>query len=219
MTNPSPSRGLYLITPPQLSDIEGFSRELARALDVGGVVALQLRLKSPDGSAASPDMVVTAAAQIAPVCRAHGVAFLLNDDPRLARAIGADGVHIGQSDTPYAVARDVMGDQATVGVTCHASMHLAMEAGEAGADYVAFGAFFPTATKDAPTVAPLELLEDWTTATTVACVAIGGITPENCGPLLAAGADYVAASAGVWRDPDGAAAAVRRFNEAFARHG
>jgi thiamine-phosphate pyrophosphorylase len=140
------------------------------------------------------------------------VAVLLNDRPDLAFETGCDGVHIGQGDAPYAAAREAVGPDGIVGVTCHDSRHLAMEAGEAGADYVAFGAFFPTATKDAPTQADPELLYWWNELFTVPCVAIGGITVENCRPLIEAGTDFLAVSSGVWDHPDGAAAAVAAFD-------
>ncbi|MBI1391104.1 MAG: thiamine phosphate synthase [Alphaproteobacteria bacterium] len=214
-----PEKRLYLITPSRIVDPDAFARILDDALSPGGVVAIQLRLKADNGAAAPATDIRRAASALIPVCRARGVAFILNDDPRLARETGADGVHVGQSDAPYREARAILGEDATVGVTCHASKHLAMEAGEAGADYVAFGAFFATSTKDAQTRAPIDLIADWATATTVPCVAIGGITPENCGPLIEAGADFLAASAAVWAGPDGPRAAVEAFNQAFVRHG
>src|SRR6185436_9727624 len=133
---------LYLITPPRIDDLAAFGRELAHALDAGDVAALQIRLKD------APEMVVAAAVDaLGPLCRSRGAMVILNDDPPLAQRTGCDGVHIGQSDMPYREARAVMGKEAVIGVTCHDSLHLAIEAAEAGADYVAFGAFFPTSTK------------------------------------------------------------------------
>ena len=152
-----------------------------------------------------------AAEILMPVCHRHDVAFLINDRPDLAREMGADGVHIGQEDAGYADARALVGEDATVGVTCHNSLHLAMEAAEAGADYVAFGAFFPTRTKEPKSKADLETLESWAAATVVPCVAIGGITVENCRPLIRAGADFLAVVGGVWSHREGPAAAVRAF--------
>ena len=142
--------------------------------------------------------------------------LILNDRPDLARELGCDGVHIGQSDGTYAEARRAMGKDRLVGVTCHDSRHLAMEAAEAGADYVAFGAFFPTTTKEAPTRADPEILSIWQESMLIPCVAIGGITVENCRPLVAAGADFLAVSAGVWGYAEGPAAAVRAFNAEIA---
>lgn len=150
-----------------------------------------------------------------PIAQDAGVAFIANDRPDLAAELGADGVHIGQDDIPYAEARARVGKDAIVGVTCHASRHLAVEAAEAGADYVAFGAFFPTATKEAKTRADIDLLAWWSDVMTVPCVAIGGITVENARPLIEAGADFLAVSAGVWNHQGGPAAAVQRFNELF----
>ncbi len=198
---------LYLISPPTLPDLEAFARELEAALDAGDVAALQLRLKPTEDEA-----VRRAAERLGPLAQARGVAFILNDRPDLARALGCDGVHVGQSDASYAEARRVMGAGAIVGVTCHDSRHLAMEAAEAGADYVAFGAFFPTATKAAETRAEPDLLSVWQETMQTPCVAIGGITAETARSLAAAGADFLAVSAGVWSHPEGAAAAVRRLN-------
>ena len=206
MVDPAdPGCQLYLIAPPALEPA-AFAETLKAALDAGPVACLQLRLKN------APDDAVRRAAEILmPVCHRHDIAFLINDRPDLAREIGADGVHVGQEDAVYAEARALVGAEATVGVTCHNSLHLAMEAAEAGADYVAFGAFFPTRTKDPISQATLETLESWSAATVVPCVAIGGITVENCRPLVRAGADFLAVVGGVWNHPEGPAAAVRAF--------
>lgn len=206
---------LYLITPPRIDDLAAFGRDFDAALGAGDVACVQLRLKSETGGA-SDDDILHVAENLAPIARAHDVAFLINDRPDLAAKTGADGVHIGQSDGTYAAARALLGDGATVGVTCHNSKHLALVAGEAGADYVAFGAFFPTTTKKAPTTAEPEILEWWSYATTVPSVAIGGITPENCGGLVKAGADFLAVSSAVWRNPDGTASAIKEFTAAIA---
>ncbi|MFO0989319.1 MAG: thiamine phosphate synthase [Alphaproteobacteria bacterium] len=202
---------LYLVTPPAF-DPEAFRRELEAALGGGDVACLQLRLKG-----ASDDAVRRAARALMPLCHARDVAFIVNDRPDLAAALGADGVHVGQEDAGYASARAAMGSAGIVGVTCHDSKHLAYEAAEQGADYVAFGAFFPTATKEPKTRADVELLRDWSMSMTVPCVAIGGITVENCAPLVEAGADFLAVVNGVWSHPAGPAAAVAAFNEIFAR--
>lgn len=202
---------LYLISPPAIGDAAGFAEELNAAFEAGDVACFQLRLKTADGVVAGDDDVLGAAEALMPVAEAHDVAFLINDRPDLALRAGADGVHVGQSDASYEQARALLGDDATVGVTCHNSRHLGLLAGEAGADYVAFGAFFPTATKAAPTRAEPDLLEWWRCATTIPSVAIGGITPENCGPLVRAGADFLAVSSAVWSHPGGPAEAVRAF--------
>lgn len=202
---------LYLITPPRL-DPDDFADALARALDAGDVACLQLRLKDvPD------DAVRRAVERLMPLAHARDVAFLVNDRPDLAAEMGADGVHIGQDDAPYAEARRRVGPDRIVGVTCHNSRHLAMEAGEAGADYVAFGAFYPTATKEPKTRADPEILAWWSQLFELPCVAIGGITVANAAPLVRAGADFLAVSAGVWDHPDGPEAAVRAFNALFDR--
>lgn len=196
---------LYLITPPRL-DAAAFSSALATVLDAGDVAAVQLRLKDADD-----DTVRRTCEALRDLVQERDVAFILNDRPDLAVETGCDGVHIGQQDTPYRDARRLLGEDRIVGVTCHNSRHFAMEAAEAGADYVAFGAFFPTATKRPPTVADPEILAWWSEIMTVPCVAVGGITAGNCGPLIAAGADFLAVSAGVWQHPEGPAAAVRAF--------
>src|SRR5436190_779821 len=141
--------------------------------------------------------IAAAAAALGPVCRAHGVALILNDRPDLAAELDCDGVYIGQDDAPYTEARRLVGMDRIVGVTCHDSRHLALEAAEAGADYVAFGAFFPTATKAAPTRAEPELLSIWQETMLIPCVAIGGITAANARGLAAAGADFLAVCSGV----------------------
>lgn len=203
---------LYLITPPKLDDLAAFGRTLAEALDAGDVAALQIRLKD------APDEVIAAAVDaLGPIAQARGVAVILNDRPDLAARLGCDGVHVGQSDLPYAEARKLMGRDAMIGVTCHDSRHLAMEAAEAGADYVAFGAFFPTTTKEATTRADPEILTIWQETMEVPCVAIGGITAENAEGLAKAGADFLAVSAGVWAHPEGPSAAVKALNAAMAR--
>lgn len=207
---------LYLITPPVIADLKKFSDAFSRALGAGDVACVQLRLKDRDGVAAGDDEILRAADMLAPIARKHDVAFLINDRPDLALKCGADGVHVGQSDASCKKARAALGEGATVGVTCHNSKHLALEAGEDGADYVAFGAFFPTQTKLAPTAAEISLLEWWNYATTLPSVAIGGITPENCRPLVRAGADFLAVSAAVWDCPDGPDAAVKSFMQAIA---
>jgi thiamine-phosphate pyrophosphorylase len=202
---PSDDCRLYLITPPAI-DLAPFGESLRAALDAGDVACLQLRLKG-----ASDDEVLRAAEALMPLCVARDVAFLVNDRPDLAARAGADGVHVGQEDASLAEARRLVGKDGIVGVTCHASRHLAMEAAEAGADYVAFGAFFPTTTKDLKARAELDIVEWWSGLMTVPCVAIGGITVENCAPLVEAGADFLAVSAGVWSHPQGPAAAVAAF--------
>jgi thiamine-phosphate pyrophosphorylase len=202
---------LYLITPPKLEPAV-FAETLKAALSGGDVASVQLRLKE-----VSDEEVCRAAEILMPIAQGFGAAFLLNDRPDLAARLGCDGVHIGQEDAPYADARTALGKDRIVGVTCHNSRHLAMVAAEAGADYVAFGAFFPTATKDAKTRAEIDLIEWWAELMVVPCVAIGGITVENAAPLVAAGADFLAVSAGVWNHPAGPEAAVEAFNALFAQ--
>lgn len=207
--NSSPCR-LYLVTPPRI-DPPKFGQDLAAALDAGDVACLQIRLKDvPD------DEIRRATEVLLPVAQSRDVAVLMNDRPDLAVELGCDGAHVGQEDASYDEARDLIGRDGIVGVTCHDSRDLAIEAAEKGADYVAFGAFFPTGTKVPKASATPDILEWWSHATTVPCVAIGGITVDNCGTLIDAGADFLAIVGGVWNHPDGPAAAVRAFNELAA---
>ena len=200
---------LYLVSPPRLS-AANFLGPLKEALKGGDVASFQLRLKH-----VNDDEIRRAVDILRPAVQADGTAFILNDRPDLAAELGCDGVHIGQEDAPYAVARAALPD-GIVGMTCHDSRHLAMEAAEAGADYVAFGAFFPTQTKEPKTQASPEILQWWSEMMVVPCVAIGGITVANARALVEAGADFLAVSAGVWEHPDGAEAAVRQFNKLLA---
>ncbi len=211
----SPCR-LYLVTPGRLMagglDAAHFAPALMAAIDAGDVACVQLRLKDVDD-----DTVRRTADRLRGPVQERGVAFLLNDRPDLAAEVGADGVHVGQSDADYATARRLVGADAIVGATCHDSRHLAMIAAEQGADYVAFGAFYPSSTKEHPAGHPSpEILTWWSEIMTVPCVAIGGITPSNCAPLVMAGADFLAVSASVWDHPEGPATAVREFMAAIA---
>ena len=199
---------LYLVTPPRL-DPAAFADSLATALDAGDVACLQLRLKD-----ASRDEVARATEALMPICHARDVAFLLNDDAKRAVELGCDGAHLGHGDGDHEAARKILGDR-TLGVTCHASRHLAMIAGERGADYVAFGAFFPTETKEVVHHAGTDILEWWSEMSEIPCVAIGGITAANCGPMVRAGADFLAVVGAVWNHPDGPAAGVRAMNAAI----
>lgn len=205
---------LYLITPPAL-DPDKFAGELEEALGGGDVACLQLRLKDVDD-----DTVRRATKILQPIAQAHSVAFIMNDRPDLAAELDCDGVHVGEEDMPYAEARRLLGPDRIVGVTCGDSKDRAVTAAEAGADYVAFGAFFPSMTKaGAKYRARPELLADWSETTVVPCCAIGGITQENCVPLVEAGADFLAVIGAIWSHPQGPRAAVAEFNAVFARHG
>src|SRR5881394_3526379 len=206
----SASCRLYLISPERIDHPSIFAADLRAALDGGDVAAFQLRLKGVDDAA-----VARAADTLRPICQQRGVAFFMNDRPDLAVRLDCDGVHVGQDDMPYAEARRIVGPDRQVGVTAKASRHLAMEAAEAGADYVAFGAFFHSGTKTVTTPAELDILEWWSGLMEVPCVAIGGITVDNCRPVIAAGADFLAVAGGVWNHKDGPKEAVARFSELF----
>ena len=205
---------LYLITPPAL-DLESFPDLLDKTLAAGDVACLQLRLKQSDETPVADGLILQAAEKLLPIAHKHDVSLLINDRADLALKVGADGVHIGQDDTPYAEARQTLGQDAIIGVTCHDSRHLAMLAGEEGADYIAFGAFFPTSTKTPSTQATPDLLTWWQETTELPCVAIGGITTENAPILIKAGADFLAVSGGVWGYTHGPEEAVKSFNALF----
>jgi thiamine-phosphate pyrophosphorylase len=198
---------LYLISPLEVGG--DFPERLARALEAGPVAAFQFRVKGLDEHAAA-----RLAEPLQAICAEREVAFIVNDSISLAKRLKADGVHLGQEDGTVEEARQRLGREAQIGVTCHNSRHLALEAGDAGADYVAFGAFFPTQTKQTDYVAAPDLLEWWQGLMEIPCVAIGGITPENCGPLVKAGADFLAVSGAVWSGDE--VAAVQAFHKAIA---
>ncbi|WP_443749747.1 thiamine phosphate synthase [Asticcacaulis solisilvae] len=203
---------LYLITPPLIADLSAFEGTLEDALSAGDVAALQIRLKD-----VSLDAIREAVKVLMPVAHRHDVAVVMNDHVDLARELGTDGVHVGQSDMAYKDARRILGSGAMIGVTCHNSRHLAMEAAEAGADYVAFGAFYPTTTKTVEHMAELDTLSIWQETMETPCVAIGGITAENARAVAGAGADFIAVSGAVWNHAQGASAGVSALLEALAQ--
>ena len=195
---------LYLVSPLDVAG--GFPDRLAAAFDAGPVAAFQYRVKDMDEHEAA-----RLAEPLQRLCADRDVAFIVNDSVSLTRRLGADGVHLGQSDGDPREARSILGAGLQIGVTCHDSRHLAMEAGEAGADYVAFGAFFPTTTKPVHHRPELSILSWWTALFELPCVAIGGITAANAGPLIEAGADFLAVCSAVWAHEGGPGAAVEEF--------
>jgi len=195
---------LYLISPPRIG--ADFAEQLKQALEGGPVAAFQLRLKDVD-----EEEIARAAGPLQRLCAEREVAFIVNDSMELAKRLGADGVHLGQGDGDPRAARALLGPSAQIGVTCHDSRHLAMEAGEAGADYVAFGAFYPTTTKETAHRPDPSILSWWTALFELPCVAIGGITAHNAAPLVAAGADFLAVSGAVWGHESGPCAGVGAF--------
>jgi thiamine-phosphate pyrophosphorylase len=212
-----PQCDVYAVSPSVIPDLGAFADQLEVGLDAG-IAVFQLRLKDAD------DVTIRAATErLLPLCHARKVPFIMNDRPALAAELGCDGVHLGQEDLqlmPIKRARGIIGPDMVLGITCHASIHLAMEAGEAEADYVAFGAFYPTTSKPmeklekwgTPTV---DILQEWSAFSTVPCVAIGGITPANAVPLVASGADFVAAITSIWNHPAGAGTALAEFKAAI----
>lgn len=207
---------LYLISPPQI-DLPKFAVQLKDAFSGGDVGAFQLRLKN-----AMDAEILKAAEALIPICHEHEAAFILNDRADLAVQCNADGVHLGQDDMPVKDARKIIGPERIIGVSCHASKHMGMVAGEQGADYVAFGAFYPTVSKPKDKVEKWgvptpDILEWWQETMLLPCVAIGGMTPANCTPLVKAGADFIAVITTVWNHEKGPGKAVEEFNQAIER--
>ena len=202
---------LYLITPPNI-ELPAYSNALKEALDGGDVACLQIRLKQVED-----DEIRKITESLQTILQSYDVAVIMNDRPDLAAELGCDGVHVGQADTPYMEARSIVGEEKIVGVTCKKSRHLAIEAADYGADYVAFGGFFRSSTKQSAETerADPEILSWWSQTTNVPCVAIGGITVDNCKVLVEAGANMVCVVSGVWDYPTGPAAAVNDFNRIF----
>lgn len=205
---------LYLITPPQIT-LPTFVMQCKSAFDGGDVACLQIRLKDENYQSLHDDDFKRATAVLLPLCREYGVELLLNDKVHLVKKLGADGVHLGEDDLPVGLAREQLGDGYTIGASCYASRHRAMETGEQGADYVAFGQFHPTATKPPRGVPDIEILSWWRQFTVLPSVAIGGMTPTNSAPMVRAGADFIAVVSAVWNHPQGPAQAVKAFNDLF----
>jgi len=197
---------IYLITPPNIKNLPAFLDDLDMALTAAPVACLQIRLKDAEDSA-----IIQATSSMLPICRKHKTAVLLNDRPDLAKKCGANGVHIGQDDMDYFSSRELLGEDAIIGVTCHNSRELAFEAASAGANYVAFGAFFETQTKSPKSRADKEILTWWNQTVETPCVAIGGISPQNAAEIIQAGADFIAVSSGVWGHPGGPAQSVQQL--------
>lgn len=209
---------IYLITPPQISNIDEFCKTLDQTLAAAPVACLQIRLKEVNGDKPDSSAVIQACKAIKPICHEHGTLVIINDDPDLAKECDADGVHLGQNDMDYFSSRELLGGDVIIGITCHNSKGLGFEAANAGADYVAFGAFFDTPTKAAKHRAETEILEWWQEAVEIPSVAIGGITVENAAQIIKAGADFIAVSSGVWSHPDGPVSAVSQLSALCQLH-
>ncbi len=176
----------------------------------GGATAVQYRDKTSTDS-----MREQQANELAQLCRRRGTPLIVNDDVELARRVGATGVHLGRDDPSLAQARHVLGPMSIIGVSCYDELERALAAAEGGADYVAFGSFYPSPTKPAAVRAEVELLQAARKRLRIPIVAIGGITPENGGALVAAGADALAVIQGLFAQAD-ICAAARRYVALFA---
>ena len=212
--NSRPRTKLYLITPPQIADPIMFRDQLLEFLNPDEVACLQIRMKTSSGEFDRKSTHAVAEALLGPLKELE-IDLIINDCPETAKELGADGVHVGLEDTTVKDARNILGEGKIVGATCKQSRHIAMEAGEAGADYVAFGSFYSSSTKTDTTPASIEILSWWQALMELPCIAIGGVAPDNAAPLVRAGADFIAASASIWNHPQGPAFSVKEFNNLF----
>jgi len=212
-TSTNPPCQIYLLTPAKIDDLAQFAADFEAAISAAPVACLQIRLKETPKAE-----IIEIAQTLLPIAQSHDTLIIINDDPEIGRDCGAEGVHIGQSDMKINLAKELLSEDAIIGVTCHNSKDLAFEAALAGADYVAFGSFFKSATKPDASPADLELLTWWNEAVEIPSVAIGGITTENAQMVIEAGADFIAVSAGVWDHPEGPAKAVQHFSALCAQY-
>ena len=196
---------LYLISPPNIN-VNEFIFSLDDVLNTGLVSCFQLRLKN-----VKDEDIIESSKALKPICNKYNVPFILNDRLDLVNKVEADGVHLGEGDGSILEARKLLGPKAIIGASCYNSKHLAMEAAEEGADYVAFGAFFDTITKDPKTKADINIIKDWTLISNIPCVAIGGINSSNCKELVDAGADFIAVVGSIWNKNDDPKSAVNKF--------
>ena len=197
---------LYLISPPNIN-VNEFIFSLDDVLNTGLVSCFQLRLKN-----VKDEDIIESSKALKPICNKYHVPFILNDRLDLVNKVEADGVHLGEDDDSILEARKLLGPKAIIGASCYNSKHLAMKAAEEGADYVAFGAFFATITKDPKTKADINIIKDWTLISNIPCVAIGGINSSNCKELVDAGADFIAVVGSIWNKNDDPKSAVNKFN-------
>ena len=220
---------LYLISPPQI-ELGSFAERFKSVAETGLVSFFQLRLKFPvianehskrgNPEIASPnklylsrndELIITAAQKLIPICAKHNIKFIVNDSAELALKCGADGVHVGIDDGGVVKAREILGAGKIIGASCYNSLELAEKAANEGADYISFGAFYPTKTKVARSKAEIETVLKWKSQSKIPCSAIGGITPENANPIIAAGADYICVVSSVWDEENPADAAKKFF--------
>ena len=209
--NPRLKHGLYAITDCKNIDSEEMLRRTEAILQTG-ISVLQYRDKNADQA-----LKRFRGTALKKLCAKYSTPFLINDDVQLAMEIGTDGVHIGNDDTDYHVSRKLLGENAIIGISCYNEFARAILAEQMGADYVAFGAFFPSPSKDKTVKAETRLLQQAKTALDIPVVAIGGINPENGAALVEAGADMLAVISSIYNNPE-PQATVLEFNQLFQEH-
>jgi len=209
---------LYLITPPQIKDVNLFCLNLEAALSAAPVSCLQIRLKKENNECEDDVIILSLFNKIKPICDKYGTLIIINDNPYVAKKARADGVHLGQKDADYSHARELLGHEAIIGITCHNSKELAFNAVSSGADYVAFGAFYSSETKYIKHKANMEILEWWQEAMETPCVAIGGIDISNVENIIKAGADFIALSNAIWSNSEDIASVVSQLSQLCHQH-
>jgi thiamine-phosphate pyrophosphorylase len=198
---------IYLISPPKI-ELLNFSKRLEKALKTNLVPVFQLRLKEY-----SNFELTQIAKEIKKICDNNNCLFLLNDSLEIALNVGANGVHLGVEDGSILSARKNSPENFLIGASCYDSRHLAMKAGEQGADYLSFGAFFESKTKKSRGNPGLEILEWSNEILNLPTVAIGGITTDNCAPLVKSGVDFLSVISYVWNYPEGEKAALMKLSK------
>ena len=204
-------QGLYVITPANTTDADRLAYQVEQAVE-GGARLIQYRNKNHQDPAYFPQAQV-----LLQICRRHGVPLIINDDVDLAATLAADGVHLGGEDMTYIEARQRLGTGAIIGISCYNQLDRALVAQAQGADYVAFGRFFPSRTKPQAVQADLDLLQQARQQLRIPIVAIGGITPDNCQPLIEAGADMLAVIEAVFAGPEFGEQDVKASAQRFAQ--
>ena len=197
--------GIYLITPDRIN-LQKFKEDFRAVLNTGCISYAQLRLKECDDN-----FIIECARTLLKISNYYNVPFLINDRPDIAKITGANGVHLGQKDSSPSLARKVLGNKSIIGVSCHNSIDLACNAVNMGADYVAFGGFFKSISKEVQFSAEISILEWWKKISPTPSIAIGGINKNNFKNLLTNGADHIAVISSVWSHPISPVFAINEY--------